>query len=84
MVAARLGLEAEPPEIDGVTALYLEAFYSLTRSRQGTGYGALPIQISEVKAWRELMRSPLDPESLLYIIQRLDKVHLDHLNRKQD
>jgi hypothetical protein len=83
MVARKLGMEVERPEIDGITGLYLEAFYSLSRSRSGTGYGALPIQISEIQAWHSFIKSPLDPESLLFVVQSLDAVYLKHLSRKK-
>lgn len=76
-------MDAKPPEIDDLTRLYLTAFYSLSRSRSGTGYGALPIQVSEVQAWHSFVKSPLDPESLLFVVQSLDAVYLEHLSRKK-
>lgn len=76
MVARRLGLEPDPPAPTLVVMLYLEAFYSLSRSRSNNGYGPLPLSINEISAWHRFTGSPLEPDALLYVAQQLDEAYL--------
>lgn len=83
MVAEKLGLKAEPPEIDALVAMHMEAFYSLSRARTNNGYGPLPLSITEISAWHRFMETPIEPEQMLFVTQQLDEAYMLRASKKR-
>ena len=61
----------------------IEAFWSLNRSRQGTGFGPAPIPLSELLAWSTLMNEKLDRWEVS-LFGRLDSAYLEEVSKKME
>lgn len=70
------------PEIEYWERPYIEAFYTLSGSRQ-VGMGVSAIPISEIIIYCDYFDEP-DPELFLYLMQRMDSAYLEEYSKKQE
>jgi hypothetical protein len=72
------------PQLDVRQVYFWNAYQQLTGSRRVSMSGALPIPISEIRAYCELFKihDVEDIESLLNGINSLDQVYLDYVAEK--
>lgn len=72
----------EKPELDTWTIYYLDAFYTLTNSRQ-TGMGLGNIPLSEITNYCDFFRVK-DSDMFIKIIQSADRAFLRAYNEKKE
>lgn len=76
---------ASEPRLDFRQAFYYAAFQDLTGSRNVSMAGALPIPVSEIKAYCELFNiAELEERSrILRYVKVLDNAYLTYVSEKQ-